>query len=409
MLGRRVDGRAHDRCGSRSTTATASPASCSIDARATRPRASTATSRAGTRCPTGCATAAWRASSPRTATRDVPEAWRDTVIRCCTSGSPRTSIRTRSPTRCAPCRARARSRLGELGELDLPCVVVASRDEADPGHPYAVGERYAEEIPGAELRSEEPGASPLAWQGGQLSKVIAGIAGPARGALAPRPCLHRRRESERLHPRHQRQRALDHRVAVVGDGERPLVAVGLAHHEQAAKSGASATSVPVPRSGSSGASAPPRTPRAVERRRRRSARRRTRRAPRAGRSASSAAGPSARRRARRAPSPSRPARRPGRRARRRRGRERAVAARGRRQFVTRSHGVGPNGSPAPPGSRSGRPAGGSGSGSAAGRAEQVALAERRAERARGGELLLGVDPLRQHRRVAALAPRRRRR
>ena len=29
----------------------------------------------------------------------------------------------------------------ELGELALPCVVVASRDEADPGHPYAIAER----------------------------------------------------------------------------------------------------------------------------------------------------------------------------------------------------------------------------------------------------------------------------
>ena len=45
----------------------------------------------------------------------------------------------------------------ELAELEMPAVVVASRDEADPEHPYAVGERYAEAIPGAELRSEEPG------------------------------------------------------------------------------------------------------------------------------------------------------------------------------------------------------------------------------------------------------------
>jgi dipeptidyl aminopeptidase/acylaminoacyl peptidase len=57
--------------------------------------------------------------------------------------------------------------------------VVASRDEADPEHPYAVGERYAEAIPGAELRSEKPGSSPLAWQGGQLSKVIAELAARA--------------------------------------------------------------------------------------------------------------------------------------------------------------------------------------------------------------------------------------
>src|SRR5829696_4229810 len=40
----------------------------------------------------------------------------------------------------------------ELGAIDVPTVVVASRDEADPGHPYAVGEAWAEQIPGAELR-----------------------------------------------------------------------------------------------------------------------------------------------------------------------------------------------------------------------------------------------------------------
>ena len=61
----------------------------------------------------------------------------------------------------------------ELAELALPTVVVASRDEADPEHPLAVGERYAEAIPGAELRTEEEGSSPMAWQGSQLSAVIA--------------------------------------------------------------------------------------------------------------------------------------------------------------------------------------------------------------------------------------------
>jgi pimeloyl-ACP methyl ester carboxylesterase len=60
----------------------------------------------------------------------------------------------------------------DLGAIEAPTTVVASRDEADPEHPYAVGERYAAEIRGAELVSEEPGASPLAWQGGQLSRVI---------------------------------------------------------------------------------------------------------------------------------------------------------------------------------------------------------------------------------------------
>ena len=64
----------------------------------------------------------------------------------------------------------------DLGRLDLPVTVVASRDDADPEHPYATGERYASAIPGARLVSEEPGKSPLAWQGGQLSRVIADIA-----------------------------------------------------------------------------------------------------------------------------------------------------------------------------------------------------------------------------------------
>jgi pimeloyl-ACP methyl ester carboxylesterase len=67
----------------------------------------------------------------------------------------------------------------ELARLDVPVTVVASRDEADPEHPYATGERYASAIPGAELVSEEPGKSPLAWQGGQLSRVIAETAARA--------------------------------------------------------------------------------------------------------------------------------------------------------------------------------------------------------------------------------------
>jgi hypothetical protein len=59
----------------------------------------------------------------------------------------------------------------------VPVTVVASRDEADPEHPYAIGARCADAIPGARLVSEEPGKSPLAWQGGQLSRVIAETAG----------------------------------------------------------------------------------------------------------------------------------------------------------------------------------------------------------------------------------------
>jgi pimeloyl-ACP methyl ester carboxylesterase len=63
--------------------------------------------------------------------------------------------------------------LDELAAVDAPTLVVASRDDADPGHPLAVGERYARTIPGARLLVEEPGSSPIAWQGGQLSRAIA--------------------------------------------------------------------------------------------------------------------------------------------------------------------------------------------------------------------------------------------
>ena len=42
-----------------------------------------------------------------------------------------------------------------------------------PRAPLAVGERYADAIPGAVVRTEDAGQSPLAWQGGQLSRIIA--------------------------------------------------------------------------------------------------------------------------------------------------------------------------------------------------------------------------------------------
>lgn len=60
----------------------------------------------------------------------------------------------------------------ELESLAVPTLVVASHDAADPGHPYAIAAEYAERIPGAQLASEEEGQSPLAWQGGRLSREI---------------------------------------------------------------------------------------------------------------------------------------------------------------------------------------------------------------------------------------------
>jgi pimeloyl-ACP methyl ester carboxylesterase len=69
--------------------------------------------------------------------------------------------------------------IDDLAAIEVPAVVVASRDEADPGHPYAIGEAYAAALPHGRLVSEEEGKSPLAWQGSQISQVIAEAAAAA--------------------------------------------------------------------------------------------------------------------------------------------------------------------------------------------------------------------------------------
>lgn len=74
--------------------------------------------------------------------------------------------------------------LDELAAIDVPALVVASYDEADPGHPYAVAEAYAQALPQARLISEGAGESPLAWQGGKLSRELAAFA--AEPAVAER-------------------------------------------------------------------------------------------------------------------------------------------------------------------------------------------------------------------------------
>ncbi|HMI80171.1 MAG TPA: alpha/beta hydrolase [Solirubrobacterales bacterium] len=70
-------------------------------------------------------------------------------------------------------RSRPFESMEELRALDVPALVVASNDDADPGHPYEAAVAYAEALPGAELISEGEGESPLAWQGGRLSRALA--------------------------------------------------------------------------------------------------------------------------------------------------------------------------------------------------------------------------------------------
>jgi pimeloyl-ACP methyl ester carboxylesterase len=112
----------------------------------------------------------------------VPEKWRETVIKVIRQ---RLSQHQHLDAVADALRAVPRSRpfgtLSELERISVPTAVVASNDEADPGHPQAVGAAYAERIPGAELVTDQPGASPVAWQGSQLSRVIAGVAAETAG------------------------------------------------------------------------------------------------------------------------------------------------------------------------------------------------------------------------------------
>lgn len=76
-------------------------------------------------------------------------------------------------------RSRPFAALEDLARLEQPAVVVGSRDEPDPRHPLRTARTYAELLPRGRLVVEDEGSSPLAWQGGQLSRVIAELAAEA--------------------------------------------------------------------------------------------------------------------------------------------------------------------------------------------------------------------------------------
>lgn len=106
----------------------------------------------------------------------VPEAWQETVRkvmhqRLSVHEHPEAVVdAVRGVPRSAPFGS-----LDELSAIAVPTIVVGDRDEADPGHPLALAQRYAEAIPEATLVVEDEGKSPIAWQGGQLSRVIEGL------------------------------------------------------------------------------------------------------------------------------------------------------------------------------------------------------------------------------------------
>jgi pimeloyl-ACP methyl ester carboxylesterase len=125
----------------------------------------------------------------------VPERWRQTLT---------TVVRQRLSDHEHPLavadaleavpRSRPFEAWADLETIVVPTLVVASRDEVDAGHPLAIAERYAATIPRARLIVEEPGSSPIAWQGGQLSKALAELVvqasaadgSPGSSTIAPR-------------------------------------------------------------------------------------------------------------------------------------------------------------------------------------------------------------------------------
>jgi 3-oxoadipate enol-lactonase len=72
--------------------------------------------------------------------------------------------------------------LDELGAIDVPTLVVASRDQFDQVHPFALAERYAAAIQGSGFACEPAGGLPLAWSGGELAREVRRL---AEAAYAP--------------------------------------------------------------------------------------------------------------------------------------------------------------------------------------------------------------------------------
>jgi 3-oxoadipate enol-lactonase len=104
----------------------------------------------------------------------VDPAWRDSVLRFTRERMLRhrhldaIAVALREVPRSRPFEA-----LDQLESLEPPALIVASHDASDPGHPYEIAVTYANRLPRGRLVSEAEGQSPLAWQGGRLSREIA--------------------------------------------------------------------------------------------------------------------------------------------------------------------------------------------------------------------------------------------
>ena len=105
---------------------------------------------------------------------DMPEQWRELSRKALRQRMERhrdlhaVADAVRGVTRSSPFES-----IDALDGLEVPTLVVGTRDEADRLHPLAVAEEYATRLPHAELVVEDEGESPLAWQGARLSREIA--------------------------------------------------------------------------------------------------------------------------------------------------------------------------------------------------------------------------------------------
>jgi 3-oxoadipate enol-lactonase len=110
----------------------------------------------------------------------IPEGWRETVGRALRQ---RMAVHEHPEAVADAMQAVPRSApfadLHALEQIECPALVIGSRDEADPGHPLEIARSYAELLPRGRFEVEEEGKSPLAWQGGRVSKLIAAVAAEA--------------------------------------------------------------------------------------------------------------------------------------------------------------------------------------------------------------------------------------
>jgi len=71
-----------------------------------------------------------------------------------------------------------------LSAIEGPVLVVGTRDELDPRHPYELARSYVRAIPGSRFECERPGGVPLGWGGRRLILLVRKLAARAEWGAA---------------------------------------------------------------------------------------------------------------------------------------------------------------------------------------------------------------------------------